>query len=147
MLILLYYCFTYQNATVYTNPSYTTSTHYAAVIPIIQHKILVLIGNEEIGQYYFPSILLTVHETGHMGAKRAAYTLAGLVGDVTISPFYVEGNTAWYVMDVNREDMEWSETVRDRKHIELIVVENDPTIDDHIKYIIGECNLQGYVVY
>ncbi|KAM0677579.1 hypothetical protein BDAP_001906 [Binucleata daphniae] len=147
MLILSVFKTVLTNACVYTNRSYNTGTHYVSVIPIIQSKILCLIGNEEIGQYYFPSVLLQTHETGDMGAKRAAYDFAGCSGDVTLSPFYVEGNMSWYVMDVNREDMEWSATVRDRKHIELIVVGNDPTIDDHLKYIIGECNLQGYIVY
>lgn len=129
------------NACVYTNPSYNTATHYVSVIPIIQSKVMILVGNEEIGQFFFPSVLLQAHETGRMGAKRAAYDFAGCIGDVTLSPFYVEGNMSWYVMNVNREDMEWGGSIRDRKHIELIVFGNDPTIDDHLKYIVGECNL------
>ncbi|KAM0685996.1 hypothetical protein COBT_002786, partial [Conglomerata obtusa] len=143
MLLVINYIYT--SAYIEFNPSYTSSTHYVHVLPIIRNRILVLIGNVESGQFFFPGVLLTVHETGHLGAKRAAFDYAGCSGDVTTNPFYVEGNVSYYVMSVTREDLEWAGTVRDRKHIELIAIESDPTIDDHNKYIIGECNLQGYL--
>lgn len=105
-----------------------------------------MVGNDERGQFSFPSVRQG-GEGAHQAARRAGYEEAGLIGDVTNNPFYVEGNASYYVMDVDREDAGWDERYKSRKHVTLVNVENDPGITDHDKYIIGECNLQGYIVF
>lgn len=145
MLLLLQFIHT--KSIIYSNPQFAANTHYISVIPIIQNETIVLIGNQDIGEFTFPRVLQNADESGHMAAKRAAFDQSGCAGDVTFQPFLIEGNLSWYVMDVNREDAEWGDRFQNRKHVSLIEVENDYTIGDHEKYVINECNLQGYVVY
>lgn len=132
---------------IFTNPQFSVNPHFISVIGIIQNKIMVMVGNDEIGQFFFPSVLEFPYESGGTACRRAGYEQCGLVGDCTSNPFYVEGNVSWYVMDINREDSVWSEVYKSRKHFSLVDVENDASISDHDKFIIGECNLQGYVIY
>lgn len=129
-----------------TNPSFSLQSRFIYVVPIIHSNIIVMIGNDETGQYLFPKVLQT-GEGPHQSAKRAGYEEAGVIGDVTNNPFYVEGNASYYVMDVDREDPGWDEKYKSRKHVTLVEVEGDTGISDHDKYIIGECNLQGYIVF
>lgn len=106
-----------------------------------------MIGNEETGEFAFPRVLQYQYESGGSACRRACYEQSGVIGDCTNNPFYVEGNISWYVLEVNREDAVWAEVYKNRKHLSLIDVENDMTINDHDKYIIGECNLQGFIIY
>lgn len=134
-------------STLQGNSSHGSNLHFVAVLPIIRHTSLVMIGNGGVGEYVFPNTAINPSETAYLAARRAAFIKCGCLGDLTMYPFHVDGPTSWYVMNITREDGGWDETYATRKHIELIDVATDPTISDHLKEIINEANLQGFIVY